>query len=149
MAVSDAHVFPGFLTSVLTQPYFPKPHTSAEERKFASTRDQTQNHESDTLTTEPRAGPVTDEQSLTTMNLTQSPLSQLCKACDRWTDKMDEQTDRWTWVEQYAPRSFNAGAYKNCHKKQPNTFRNNKIADLYKSEDLKITAFNDPEEDDF
>ena len=66
MAVGDAHVFPGFLTPVLTQLFFPKPpttfltyfngllfsHASAEvrgenkpERKFASTGDQTHNHQ--------------------------------------------------------------------------------------------------------
>ena len=55
MAVSDTHLFPGFLTPVLTQLFFPKPHAfshaSAEvrgenmpERKFASTRDQTLDH---------------------------------------------------------------------------------------------------------
>ena len=36
MAVGDAHVFPGFLTPVLTQLFFPKPqtfsHASAEVR---------------------------------------------------------------------------------------------------------------------
>ena len=57
MAVGDAHVFPGFLTPVLTQLFFPKPlttfsHASAEvrgknmpERKFASTGDQTHNRQ--------------------------------------------------------------------------------------------------------
>ena len=62
MAVDDAHVFPGFLTPVLTQLFFPKtPNTSlacfcGDERrqytelKFAS---QPQGHESDTLTTYP------------------------------------------------------------------------------------------------
>ena len=58
MAVGDAHVFPGFLTPVLTQLFFPKPstifflHASAQvrgknmpERKFASTRDRTHNHQ--------------------------------------------------------------------------------------------------------
>ena len=51
MAVGDAYVFPGFLTPVLTQLFFPKPPTifhnaSAEvrgedtpERKVALTRD--------------------------------------------------------------------------------------------------------------
>ena len=55
MAVGDTHVFPGFLTPVLTQLFFPKPpttfsHVSAEvrgentpERKVASTGDQTHN----------------------------------------------------------------------------------------------------------
>ena len=57
MAVGDAHVFPSFLTTVLTQLFFLKPatffsHASAEvrgenmpERKFASTGDRTHNHE--------------------------------------------------------------------------------------------------------
>ena len=63
MAVSDAHVFPGFLIPVLTQLFLLKPPSSfltcsAEvrgenllERKFALTGDR--GHESDTLTTEP------------------------------------------------------------------------------------------------
>ena len=57
MAVGDAYVFPGFLTPVLTQLFFPKPstvfsHASAEvrgenapERKVASTGDRTHNHQ--------------------------------------------------------------------------------------------------------
>ena len=55
MAVGDAYVFPGFLTPVLTQLFFPKPLTtflSAEvrgkntpERKVASTGDRTHNHQ--------------------------------------------------------------------------------------------------------
>ena len=50
MAVGDAHVFPGFLTLVLTQLFFPKPLTTfltcenTAERKVASTGDQTHNH---------------------------------------------------------------------------------------------------------
>ena len=56
MAVGDAHVFPGFLTPVLTQLSFQShrllfSHASAEvrgentlERKFASTGDRTHNH---------------------------------------------------------------------------------------------------------
>ena len=60
MVVGDAHVFPGFLTPVPTQFFFP--HASAEvrgknspERKFASTRNRTHNQhtESHMLTTEP------------------------------------------------------------------------------------------------
>ena len=42
MAVGDAYVFPGFLTPVLTQPFFPKPPTTfltcfcrGERRKYA------------------------------------------------------------------------------------------------------------------
>ena len=56
MAVGDAHVFPDFLTPVLTQLFFPNPwttfsHASAEvrgentpEKKFTPTEDQTHNH---------------------------------------------------------------------------------------------------------
>ena len=52
MAVSDAYVFPGFLTPVLTQLFFPKPPTTyaevrdenTPERKVASTGDRTHNH---------------------------------------------------------------------------------------------------------
>ena len=66
MAVGDAHVFPGFLTPVLTQLFFPKPptHASAEVRKYGGKKSrlnrgsnsQPPGHESDTLTTEPRRG---------------------------------------------------------------------------------------------
>ena len=56
MAVGDTNVFPGFLTPVLTQLFFPKPlifpHASAEvrgentpDRKFASIVDRTGNHQ--------------------------------------------------------------------------------------------------------
>ena len=68
MAVGDAHVFPGFLTPVLTQLFFPKPPTTffkcfwrVERRKYAGKKihfnrgsnSQPAGHESDTLTTEP------------------------------------------------------------------------------------------------
>ena len=67
MTVSDAHVFPGFLTPVLTQLFFPKPPTTfhtccrGERRKYAGKKvhlnwvsnSQPPGHESDTLTTEP------------------------------------------------------------------------------------------------
>ena len=67
MAVGDAHVFPGFLTTVLTQLFFPKPPTTfptcfcrGERRKYAGKVHldrglnlQPPGHESDTLTTEP------------------------------------------------------------------------------------------------
>ena len=65
MAVGDAYVFPGFLTPVLTQLFFPNPpttffsHASAEVRGEKKSRlnraskSQPQGHESDTLTTEP------------------------------------------------------------------------------------------------
>ena len=68
MAVGDAYVFPGFLTPVLTQLFFPKPPTifltcfcRGERRKYAGKKSrlnlgsnlQPRGHESDTLTTEP------------------------------------------------------------------------------------------------
>ena len=68
MAVSDGHAFPGFLTPVLTQLFFPKPPTAfltcfckVERRKYAGNKSrlnrgsnsQPPGHESDTLTTEP------------------------------------------------------------------------------------------------
>ena len=68
MAVGDAHVFPGFLTPVLTQLFFPKQPTTfltcfcrGERRKYAGKKSglnqgsnsQPPGHESDTLTTEP------------------------------------------------------------------------------------------------
>ena len=57
MAIGDAYMFPGFLTPVLTQLFFPKPLTTfptcfaeargenTPERKFASTGDRTRNHQ--------------------------------------------------------------------------------------------------------
>ena len=68
MEVGDAHVFPGFLTPVLTQLFFPKPPTTfltcfcrGERRKYAGKKvclnwrsnSKPPGHESDTLTTEP------------------------------------------------------------------------------------------------
>ena len=68
MAVGYAHVFPGFLTPVLTQLFFLKPPTTfltcfcrGERRKYAGwkvrlnlgSNSQPQGHESNTLTTEP------------------------------------------------------------------------------------------------
>ena len=68
MAVGDTHVFPGFLTPVLTQLFFPKPPTTfptcfcrGERRKYAGKKSrlnrglnsQSPGHESDKLTTEP------------------------------------------------------------------------------------------------
>ena len=68
MAVGDGYVFPGFLTPVLTQIFFPKPPTTfltgfcrGERRKYAGKNSrlnrgsdsQPPGHESDTLTTEP------------------------------------------------------------------------------------------------
>ena len=68
MAVNDAHVFPGFLTPVPTQLFFPKPPTTfltcfcrGERRKYAGKKirlnrgsnSQPPGHESGTLTTKP------------------------------------------------------------------------------------------------
>ena len=71
MAVGDAHVFPGFLTPVLTQLFFPKLYTDCftllrcfcrgGRRKYTGKKvrlnrgsnSQTPGHESDKLTTEP------------------------------------------------------------------------------------------------
>ena len=68
MAVGDAHVFPDFLSPVLTQLFFPKPPTTfltcfcrGGRRKYAGKKSRLNRgsnseppgHESDTLTTEP------------------------------------------------------------------------------------------------
>ena len=68
MAVDDAYVFPGFLSPVLTQLFFPKPPTTfpmcfcrGKRRKYAGSKSrlnrgsnsQPPGHESDMLTTEP------------------------------------------------------------------------------------------------
>ena len=68
MAVGGAHLFPGFLTPVLTQLFFPKPPPTfltcfcrGERQKYAGKKShlnwgsnsQPPGHESDTLTTEP------------------------------------------------------------------------------------------------
>ena len=68
MAVADAHVFPGFLTLVLTQLFFAEPPTTlltcfsrGERRKYAGKKVllnresnlQPPGHEDDTFTTEP------------------------------------------------------------------------------------------------
>ena len=70
MAVVDAHVFPDFLTPVVTQLFFPKPPTTFltcfcrdERQKYAGKKVclnprlnlQPLGHESDTLTTEPHS----------------------------------------------------------------------------------------------
>ena len=80
MAVGDAYVFPGFLTPVLTQPFFPKPPTTfltrfcrGERRKYAGKKSrlnwgsnsQPPGHESDKLTTEsPGRGPLPNDKIL-------------------------------------------------------------------------------------
>ena len=73
MVVSDAHVFPGFLTPVLTQLFFSKPPTTfltlfcrGERRKYAGKKvrinqgsnSQPPGHESETLNTEPSGAAV-------------------------------------------------------------------------------------------
>ena len=69
MAVGDAYVFPGFLTPVLIQLFFPShqllfSHASAEvrgentpERKVASTGDRTHNHQVMSPTRSPLSHP--------------------------------------------------------------------------------------------
>ena len=68
MAVGEAHVFPGFLTPVLTQLSFRShqlfSHASVEvrgenmpERKFASTRSRTRNHKVMSQTHSPLSHP--------------------------------------------------------------------------------------------
>ena len=104
MAVADAYVFPGFLTPVLTQPFFPKPPTTfltcfcrGERRKYAGknvrlnrgSNSQPPGHESDTLTTEP-PGRVTDK-----LNLLNTRSSTKCSVVcvedlrtrDRWFER--------------------------------------------------------------
>ena len=77
MAVGDAHVFPGFLTPVLTHLFFPKPLTTfltcfcnGERQTYAGKKvllnlgsnSQPPSHESDTLTTEqPGRGATTTD----------------------------------------------------------------------------------------
>ena len=63
MAVGDEYVFPGFLTPVPTQVFFPKPpcfcrgerqnFTGKKSRLYRGSNSQPPGHESDTLTTEP------------------------------------------------------------------------------------------------
>ena len=85
MAVGDAYMFPGFLTPVLTQSFFPKPpttfsHASAEvrgentpERKVASTGDRTHNHQVMSPTGSPLSHPggaaENVDQDLTAQNM--------------------------------------------------------------------------------
>ena len=85
MAVSDAYAFPGFLTPVLTQFFFPEPPTTfliclcrGERRKFAGKKNrrnqgsnsQPPGHESDTLTTEPPGwGPISQNKELARIKL--------------------------------------------------------------------------------
>ena len=73
MAVGDAYVFPGFLTPVPTQLFFPKPpttfsHASTEmrgentpERKVTSTGDRTHNHQVMSPTRSPLSHPGGDK----------------------------------------------------------------------------------------
>ena len=84
MAVDDVHVFPGFLTPVLTQLFFPKPPTTfltcycrGERRKYAGKKSrpnrgsnsQPPGHESDTLTTKPPGAAHNETKSQSTINL--------------------------------------------------------------------------------
>ena len=74
MAVGDAYVFPGFLTPVVTQLFFPKPPTTfltcfcrderrkyAGTKKVASTGDRIHNHQVMSQTRSPLSHPDGDE----------------------------------------------------------------------------------------
>ena len=93
MAVGDAYVFPGFLTPVLTQLFFPKPQTTflicicrGERRKYAGKKSrlnqglnsQPPGHESDTLSTEP-PGRGINMLSANSLNLDHSKILLCCK----------------------------------------------------------------------
>ena len=90
MAVGDAYVFPGFLTPVLTQLFFPKPPTTfltcfcrGERRKYAGKKrrhnrgsnSQPPGHESDMLTTEPPGRGKTELECNLMLNLTMLDLN--------------------------------------------------------------------------
>ena len=90
MAVGDAYVFPGFLTPVLTQLFFPKPPTTflrcfcrGERRKYAEKKrrhnrgsnSQPPGHESDMLTTEPPGRGKTKLECNLMLNLTMLDLN--------------------------------------------------------------------------
>ena len=87
MAVGDAYVFPGFLTPVLTQLFFPKPPTTflscfcrGERQKYAGKKSclnrgsnsQPPGHESDTITTEPSGRGVGKVEHIIGMRLSDS-----------------------------------------------------------------------------
>ena len=101
MAVGDVYVFPGFLTPVLTQLFFPKPPTTfltcfcrGKGQKYAGKKSphhhgwnsQPPGHESDTFTTEPpgRGGPFVDsvDQDKTAQNMQ----ALLGLPCPTWRD---------------------------------------------------------------
>ena len=85
MADGDAYVFPGFLTPVLTQLFFPQPLTTfltcfsrGERRKYAGKKvclcrvsnSQPPGHESDTLGTEPTGRDLSLEKNKTMLEST-------------------------------------------------------------------------------
>ena len=106
MAVGDAHVFPGFLTPVLTQLSFLSyrllfSHASAEvrgentlERKFASAGYRTHNHQvmsPDMLTTEPGGAKNVEKAGLAGSHLkTKTFALALGYLSSASADKMDE-----------------------------------------------------------
>ena len=84
MAVGDAYVFPGFLTPVPTQLFFPRPpttfltcfcrgerrkHVGKKSRLNCGSNSQPLGHESDTLTTEP-PGRGSDDRGMNTVVMT-------------------------------------------------------------------------------
>ena len=134
MAVGDAHVFPGFLTPVLTQLFFPKPPTTfltcfcrGERRKYAGKKSrlnrgsnsQPPGLESDTLTTEPpgwacpwqhrkvspnRNTHVKYESSIPNHSKVMAKVILFC-------GQMDQRTNRLTnRAKTICPRSINTGA---------------------------------------
>ena len=117
MAVDDGYVFPGFLTPVLTQLFFPKPPTTfltcfcrGERRKYAGKKSrlnrgsnsQPLGHESDTLTTEP-PGRGTSKVKYENYTCQQKP-SNNPKKCTSYTwlnisfDRADEGQNRDTVI---------------------------------------------------
>ena len=122
MAVSDANVFPGFLTPVLTQLFFPKPPTTfltcfcrGERQTYArkkvrlnrESNSQPPGHESDTLGTTEPPGRVNSgfEQHINNKEVHrkayQSNLDSQCP--DGWLTHADKcyhfSHDKETWVD--------------------------------------------------
>ena len=98
MAVGDAYVFPGFLTPVLTQLFFPKPPTTfitcfcrGERRKYAGKKSrlnrgsnsQPPGHESDTLTTEPPGRGSVLNKDLSWKNFPNSQCGHICRTLEK------------------------------------------------------------------
>ena len=117
MVVGDAYVFPGFLTPVLTQLFFPKPPTTFlayfcrdERRKYAGKKShlnrgsnsQPPGHESDTLTTEPGGGGggggggLLKSWDVELWYLVSLNLYQVCPNCAPWCNHEMWSFDIWS-----------------------------------------------------